>query len=245
MHLSLPNTSQPLLLWEKIQITVGEDEKKGSYLARIEDFVGEGIIISNPEFLEGRTLLTEGCDITVLITRDDAVYQFHSKITRYDSSERSLFILTPLRALRRVQRRQFVRIETVDKVRFAVLGPKPVSGKIEWHASISENVSGNGVLIRCPVRAERSDLFLLELNFFSELGLPQPVAGVCRRSFSKDNISYCGIEFVRSSQISQYFSAGALAELPRNITQFNTVVQNQLVTHIFNEQIELRKKGLL
>ena len=63
VQISLPQTEQPLTVWEKVEILVGDEDKTGHYMSRIEDIINDGIIISTPEFIDGITRLREGCEV--------------------------------------------------------------------------------------------------------------------------------------------------------------------------------------
>ena len=101
------------------------------------------------------------------------------------------------------------------------------------------------MLVRVTEALTAQDLLLLKIGFFGEIGLPKIVAGICRRSFHHRDKLFTGIEFLRSDRLSQYFSQQEMRTLPRSVKSFNQTAQNKLVTYVFQEQIELRKKGLL
>ncbi len=128
---------------------MGEPPTSGRYLARIQDFVNGGIVITEPEFLEGSTLLREDIDVLVLVTREDAIYQFSSKIKRMLSRESKEYLLTPPRRFERVQRRMFVRVETVKKMAYAVIPPLAGDAspdeQLAWQQSQTSDLSGGGL----------------------------------------------------------------------------------------------------
>ena len=146
MQLTLPQISRPLKVWEKIELVVGDGDEKGVYISRIEDFVGGGIIITNPEFQEGNTLMRDNCSVEVMITKDDAVYSFSSRIRKFKSPRKNLYILTPPQNIRRVQRRQFVRIDYFEKIQIAPIGEQNhLKMEFEWTDGTCVNVSGGGM----------------------------------------------------------------------------------------------------
>lgn len=77
-----PGGLKPLRVWEKIELLVGDGDSAGHYLARIEDFINGGIVITEPEFLSGNSLMRENADIMVVVCREDAMYQFASTIRK-------------------------------------------------------------------------------------------------------------------------------------------------------------------
>jgi len=245
MQLTLPSLSEPLRLWERIEIIVGDDDRQGVYLARIEDFIDDGIVISNPEFRYGDTLLRDSSEVVVLVVKEDAVYQFYSLLMKREKDGSPLFILTMPRDIQRIQRRQFVRIDMVDTVMVANLGAQKVLPPETWHKTVSINISGGGMLIRSLDDLAPPDILLVKTELFDTLRIAQPVVAICRRSFYKDEDHYSGIEFIRGDNLEHHFYKDEMESLPESALKFDYVAQNHLVTYVFQRQIELRKKGLL
>lgn len=249
MQLVVPQVSSPLKVWERIEIVVGEGPLAGRYVARIEDFTGEGIIISNPELIGGGTLLRENIEVVVLVTREDAVYQFYSRIRKIKTHIQKTHLLTLPKDARRVQRRQFVRIERFARITYANLtvDKKEASDseRITWRGASMVNVSGGGILMKVKGVVSVDDLLLLKISFFNKIGLPDPIAGICRRTFHRERKFFAGIEFLRSEQLYHHFNKEEMNSLPRSVMDFDQFAQSKLVTDIFQEQIEMRKKGLL
>ena len=94
-HLEIPHLAQPLKLWERIELIVGEGDSSGHYWSRVEDFINDGILISEPEFLGGNTLLREKCEVMVVITRTDAAYRFYSRIRTFSNQGGRKLLLRP------------------------------------------------------------------------------------------------------------------------------------------------------
>ncbi len=249
VELTLPKLAQPLALWEKLELIVGEDTQAGHYTTRIEDFSDRAIVISPPEFIGGHTLLTDKAEVMILITRKDAIYQCYSRITRYSSDDKKLFVLTPPRGMKRVQRRQFVRVEAFERIEYARIINLAEWEEREdlpkWCQSQTSDISGGGVLMKADEDTRPSDLLLLKIGIFPELDLPETVAAVCRRVYTVDDQVMTGVEFLRSDQLTLHFSKGDLKRLPRCVQTFNRGTQNHLVNYVFQLQIELRQKGLL
>ena len=241
--------SQPLKVWEKIDIIVGEGPDAGKYVSRIEDFINNGIVISYPEYVEGNSLLREGAAVTVRVTRNDAAYQFHSTVKQSSLKNNKYLILTPPKNIQRVQRRLFVRVDLSDKVRYANLAPVKNGivdiEKLNWQHSHTLDISGGGLLLHITDDVKTKDLLLMRVNLFLELELPVYTVGFCKRTCGKKNKKCAGIEFVISNQLNRYFSRKELKILPPPVTDFDRKAQDKLVNNIFHMQIELRQKGLL
>jgi c-di-GMP-binding flagellar brake protein YcgR len=236
-------------VWEKIEIVVGEETNTGRYVARIEDFAKEGIIITQPEFIDGGTLLRENCDVAVFVTREDGVYRFHSRISRTKAGTKVTHLLSFPKTVRRVQRRQFVRIELFIPIQYANLSTgrkgKRASGQFKWLQSTIINMSAGGVLMKVPEQVACSDLILLKMDFLRQANVGDTIAGTCRRTFKESKEYYAGIEFITAQQLGRHFDAKKLRILSQSARDFDQTAQNRLASYVFLQQVELRKKGLL
>jgi len=112
-----------LKVWEKLRLVVGEGSQAGIYEARVEDFINGGVVITAPEFIGGHSLLRNGVQVVVQITREDAAYQFDSLVRMLPGDDSKRIILTPPRHLQRIQRRQFARVEYSSRVVVAHIKP--------------------------------------------------------------------------------------------------------------------------
>ena len=248
-HLSLPHLSQPLKLWEKLELVIGEGDQKGIYTARIEDFDSEGILISSPEFVRGHTLLRENAEVLIVFTKDDAAYQCYSRINKHPKAGKNFYLLSKPGKTKRVQRRQFVRVDMLEQLEYARLSPvmdwENYADRLEWFSTTSENMSGGGVMIKTDEMLEPEDRVFMKIGFFPGQGLPEMIAGVVKRVFTVEKRTMVGIEFIVSDRLSDYFKSNDLPRLPASVKRFDYRTQNRLVAYIFQQEIELRKKGLL
>lgn len=242
-------TDKQLKIWDKIRIYVGEGRDRGEYQARVEDFINGGIIIDQPEFVSGKTLLRDGVDVTVGFVRDDAAYQFSSRIMHRVVKGGKQMILSPPTQIRRMQRRLFCRIETSTRISFAIISAlkdwDDWEEGLTWKKSRCIDISGGGAMIKVQEKIAVGTPLLLRLEFFHNHSLPNEVVAVCRRSFSKDNSQYVGVEIILADQLKEVLKRDVLQRLPDSVRHFGSMAQNKLVSCIFKEQIELRKKGLL
>lgn len=239
-----------LKVWEKIVLIVGEGRTAGKYVARIENIINGGIVITPPEFVDGSTRLRDNLDITVVVTRQDAAYEFSSRIKQRKAGTGEGFaFLTPPRSIRRVQRRQFVRIDLVSDVSYIVWQPgidwTSETTDDAWRHSRTIDISAGGVLVRADETLQVDDLVVLRPALFAELGLPATVLGLCRRTTADDHGRLAGLEFMARAELRRRFSSELLKKLPESILEFNAMAQDKLARHLFDRQIELRNKGLL
>ncbi|MFQ6007544.1 MAG: flagellar brake protein [Candidatus Zixiibacteriota bacterium] len=240
---------EPLKLWEKVEVEVGEGDDAGRYIARIEDFVKEGIVISTPEFIGGNKLLRDNVDVAVIITREDAVYQFHSHLKRIQTHLKSIYQLENPTEIRRIQRRQFVRIEKRAEVLYARLTSAktktPRRIRIKWNRSEIVDISAGGALMKAHEKLQADDILVLHIPFLKDLGLPEHIVSLCRRTFHERHKHFVGLEFITSDRLTRYLDSNELDTLPKSVVDFDFAAQNKLAAYVFNQQIELRKKGLL
>lgn len=249
MSVTLPQTSEPLGIWERIELVVGEDDSSSRYVVRIEDFISQGLIVSTPEFITGNSRLREGCQVRGFVTRRDAVYQFYSKIKKFTIKGKQLYLLTTPQAIRRVQRRQFVRVDIAKNITIAVISD-PTGDIIkfenfEWVAARTNNISGGGFLIQTDQELTKGTILLTKSTFFLEIGLPVTIAAICRREDNSTDHEQYGIEFIRSENLKTFMHLKFVKQLPESIQFFDLSAQNKLVNFIFAQQIEMRKKGLI
>ncbi len=248
-QLTLPHLSQPLKLWEKLEIITGEGDEIGIYTARIEDFVREGIVISTPEFVKGHTLLRDKASVRVVFTKEDAAYQCQCRISKYPDNSRNLFLLSRPSKTKRVQRRAFVRVDMLEAIRYTCLSRvikwEDFEEKAEWISSRTENMSGGGLLMKPIGDLETGTRLLIKVGFFPGIGLPETVCGIVRRIFTVEKCLMAGIEFIVSERLADHFNAEDFTHLPAAVKRFDRRAQNRLVSYIFRQEIELRKKGLL
>lgn len=251
--MSIPQTEnstppQALRLWDKLLIIVGEGTEAGTYASRVDDVLDDGLIVTDPEFMSGHVRLRRDLPVVVQFTRDDAVYQFESRITRRPERDNRAFLTLP-RNFKRVQRRLFVRVEYREKVEYALVGPTTDwSGwprSLEWTDSASCDISGGGMRIVGNEFAAVGTILLLRLRSFRDEGLPEYVFAVCRRVMREGKDVFLGLEFVISELIDRAAGAPESALLPAELRRFDHSVQNKLVVWIFQRQIHLRQKGLL
>jgi len=238
-----------LKIWEKLSILVGEGRETGLYQARVEDIINGGIVVTPPEFVSGHTLLRNELPVVVQITREDAAYQFHSRIRVQSADRGRRIILTPPKGFQRVQRRMFARVDFPERVSYARL---PADSKWEewekngpWVETYAANISAGGILLKFEDDVKAGDLFVLHVGNLAGVHLPPDLMAVCRRVFVDEGQKYAGFEFVLVGEMGRYLPRKDVMALPKKYKQLNRQSQDRLVTYLFQKQIELRQKGLL
>jgi c-di-GMP-binding flagellar brake protein YcgR len=240
---------QALRVWEPVEIVIGEGPDVGRYRARIEDFINGGIVVTEPEFIGGKSLLRDRAWVTVSVCHQDAIYEFQSQIKQTSSMKGRHLVLTPPVQVRRVQRRRFCRVELVEKFSYISIGPdsgwQDFEKKDNWHQAESVDLSGGGMLARMNESLPVGQIVVIRLGLFKTLDLPHLIAAECRRAFQRDGESLAGMEFLTADRLARRFSDQQLKQLPPAIRRFDNKAQDRLVSYVFNLQIEWRNKGLL
>ncbi len=243
------NTPTELRIWEKLLIIAGEGRDAGMYEARVEDIINGGIIVSNPEFISGHTLLRNDLGAVVQFTRDDAAYQFSSRVRMQEDGNLRRVILTPPKSFQRVQRRMFARVAIPLHV-FYTKPPTDGNWK-EWEKSAvwldtyAADVSAGGIQLKMPETIPGGSVLLLRVCDLISPEQASDMVGLCRRSYILDGQAYAGLEFVTSGDIDQALGKLGPARLPDKYKHFDRRAQDRLASLLFHKQIELRQKGLI
>ncbi len=244
MQLSIPKTLEPFKVWGKIEILTSDVPNAGVYTARIEDFVEDGMEITKPEILKGEVLLRDNCDVIVSVTKSDAIYHFHSTIHKKNNNGIERYVLSHPVFGKRIQRREFARVAYSTPIEYTLFD-KEFKSDQKWYRSYSRDISGNGVLVEAKKFVEQDSLLLMKIQLFDELDICLPVLGKSCRIFLENEIRLCGVTIIPSYDINKYKSKFSLKNIEGLSDSFNKTDQEKLISFVFNQQIEQRKKGLL
>jgi c-di-GMP-binding flagellar brake protein YcgR len=243
------NAPKELRIWEKIVIIAGEGRDAGVYETRVEDMFNGGIVVNNPEFVSGHTLLRNDLSVIVQFTREDAAYQFHSRVRIQNSDNARRVILAPPLSFQRVQRRMFARVECPLHVMFAAA---PADGNWQdwqksgsWQETFAVDISAGGVQLKMPSQTATGTVLFLRISDLGPSEPPYDFVSVCRRSGTKEGQAYAGFEFVVAGDLKETLSKTDLQGLPDSYKHFDRRAQDHLATLLFHKQIELRQKGLI
>ncbi|MCP4704949.1 MAG: hypothetical protein GY865_10090 [candidate division Zixibacteria bacterium] len=240
------NTDYPFDVWEKIEIVVEENGDSGIYMARISDFNNNGIVITTPEWIRGGRFMVSNAKVFVRFVKSDAMYQFPAHTKQIGKGAPDKLLLYGIGSIRRLQRREFVRIDYVTKMTFTIISKlNDENQEFKWFPSKTLNISAGGLLMNINDHVKEKDLLLLKINNYSVLNIPRFIVVHCRRLLTVDENKLAGVEFVTSDKLHKYFKPDELAKLPVQVKKFDVHSQNKLVRFVFEEQIEERKKGLL
>lgn len=250
--MSVTLAAQPfenLALWERLQLFVGDGPDQGIYDARVEEFLNGGIVISQPVFQSGAQRLRENCPVRVIVTRQDALYEFDSTVRRFGSANDGRAILTPPRSMQRIQRRLFVRLAVHEPARIAVLSPAPAQPvrleQLSFAPCTLKDISGGGALLQIDAEIPASQPVLIDSPLFAEWNLPRFLLGRTTEMRHTTPHPRVGIEFLTAPRAARHFGSPFVTALPEICFGYDQRTQDKLVTRVFHEQVKLRQKGLL
>jgi c-di-GMP-binding flagellar brake protein YcgR len=242
-------TDNELKVWEKVRIIVGEGREAGVYEARVEDFINGGVIINEPEFVSGHSLLRNGLPVQVQVTREDAAYQFSSQIRVQSSGRTKKYILSPPKRFSRIQRRMFSRVDLLVNLKFAPLvfgiDWSDADQELAWEDLRGSNISGGGILLKVPEKVFKDSLVIMQIDLLAEADLSKTVIACCRRTFVSEGSHFGGYEFVLNDDLHHHLSGAEIKAIPVELRNFCQASQDRLVTFLFHKQIEFRQRGLI
>jgi len=237
----------PLQLWDRIEISVSRGDRKGMYVARVEDIGHDSLKATRPDFIGGYKLLTGPVDVMVSFMRPDAMYQFTARLRAIANSRTEQVELYNPGEIKRVQRRNFVRINRSLELKYRLVkkaGAESLTGESGWINSCTENISAGGMLMKANDGIQVDDLLLMRIEI-REAITPGLVIARCVRLVEKEDLIYAGVAYIIREELPRHFSRSEIAELPEGVDRFDRLCQNKLVQSIFTEQIKERQKGLI
>jgi len=235
-------------VWEEIRLVVGERADAGIYRARIEDFQDGLIAITSPEFVSGHTRLRRNARVIVQFIRQDAAYQFRSRITTHTVKGNRQNLLDPPFRIERIQRRDFARVEMTLKVQYAELPEKPDWERLQdltWHKSSIANISAGGVLMGLKDSPPDGTVLILKISLPEETGFPRAVLAEVRRTAIREKRHFGGLQFILRKDFRRYLFGTQASRMPDVLKSLNRKTQDKLANFLFRQEIEQRKRGLL
>jgi c-di-GMP-binding flagellar brake protein YcgR len=237
-------------IWERLRLTVGDEGREGTYSCRLSDIHDDRLVISRPQYERGKTLMSDNRIVTVYSIRSDAAYAFSARLKETRPKSADEMYLLELGKIRRVQRRRFVRLDKLIRLKYLVL-PRPVKKPIEPRAaemiaSQSINLSAGGLLIPVDTDMAVEDILFLALESYGLGKLPPYMLAACRHTRILENKQQvAGVEFILHEDLPRYLSRSEIPFLPEAALRFDDSMQNELVSELFAEQLVMRQKGIL
>jgi c-di-GMP-binding flagellar brake protein YcgR len=210
---------------QRVQLNVLDGQCKGNYYSRIEDLVGDEVIVVTAPLVAGNftALISAGEKINVFYWDSMAQYAFEAKVIARQEGLPPTITLEKSSEVQRMQRRSYFRIQARLRVVFGIERDDDESTELQPNEGQTLNISGGGMLLSTNVKLELGDTLSLKL-YLSEQEYTVATGRVERLEYlaSKD-LYRAGIIYV------------AIYENDRD----------KIIAFVFKKEIELRRKGLL
>ncbi len=218
----------PAQVNQPLEIEVGEGKTKRKYPSFLVESAPGAISVAAP--MQGGELvpLPAGTGVMVVYSDTGGLYAFPAKVTAMRPGKTAVLVLQPTGAGERAQRRDFVRLDILLPVRYGVLPePSVIAEPAAWRMGKARDISGGGLLLSTTQSIEMQTWIALDL------ALPG------------------GLALRTTGRVVRAVEPPALKREPGVIwygVQFSGMerrLQDRLVRFIFDEQLKLRRKGLI
>jgi c-di-GMP-binding flagellar brake protein YcgR len=125
------NSTLSLQIRDRVELQIAAGESTAVFTVRIQDFWDDGVVIDRPIIDQRLMPAPEGKEVTIVFQRQDATYQFKSRIVRESTLDRiPILVIAPPENYERLQRREYFRLDIELPMRFRKLrsaGGEPVA----------------------------------------------------------------------------------------------------------------------
>lgn len=214
---------------ERIEIEVTEKgEYFGNYLSRIEDIKDKKEIMIGLPLDKGTIVpLRIGSIVNINITKADGVYTFAAKIQKRELKPFPHFTIEFPKSIKRIQRRNYVRIPINIVVLYKNLGNGTVksSDEIIEEKGVTVNISGGGLYLLTVKEMEMEDKLTVSFSLPNGVVCKDIKTVIKRKEIvgqnDKKRLAY-GIEFV----------------------EIDEKLRDQIIVYLFELQRERQSKGI-
>lgn len=213
----------PLRINQPVDIEIKLPEMQGKYRSRVEGIGGENLTLAAPLKNGEVVRIPEGTEVTLSFIDQVAVYSVDCMVVSFKWGQIPTVILSSPINARRVQRRNFVRLDIKISMQYTKLSEllEPLSEPIE---AVSMDISGGGLMFTTNGQVQQEDI--IELRIFTNPDKPVNAIGKVVRvtdTLGKERKLAVGVEF----------------------TLIEEGERDKIIRYIFNQQRELRQRGLL
>jgi c-di-GMP-binding flagellar brake protein YcgR len=215
---------EKLKVHQRVQLNILEGPYKGNYYGRIEDLVGDEVIVVALPPVAGNSpaLVSVGEKINVFYWDSVAQYAFEARVINRKDEVTPTITLEKYSEVQRMQRRSYFRIQAGLRVVFNIERDDE-STEPQSNEGQTLNISGGGMLLSTNVKLELGDNLPLKF-YLSEQECMVATGRVERLEYLASKGLYrAGIVYV------------AIHENDRD----------KIIAFVFKKEIGLRKKGLL
>lgn len=213
---------EPITINQFIDITTsGINSNK--YYCRVKDILGERLHVAMPGDFKDFDDFIPGSKVKVSFSDRSAVFSFLSEIIVLKPGNPGILILGRPVNMTRIQRRNFVRLDAKLKVVTNKIDEDKKSA--EFFTATTTDISGGGVLLGCDSQLNVGEemeaiIFISENQTVSAIGRIVRVTELSASSKYKYSV---GLEF----------------------TNIKEPERDKIIKYIFDQQRQLRTKGLL
>ena len=236
----------PFDIREFLELMIGRENDRCVLKVKIERIGPMGIALSGTEWSEEDILHLSDADVTVNYKGQDALYQFPAKVKPMYKDAAGRMLLYDIGAIKRIQRREFVRINYSTPLEYSSLGGYFQTGaEFNWSSSSTSDISAGGLSILSGDGIKEDDLLLLRIKNRNDDRLPNLIAARCRQVKTGKSATIAGVEFIRAENLKDHFDSVELARLPHAVSEFGSNEQNRMVNFILDLQVKKRLRKII
>lgn len=236
-----------LMLWEKVLISLSKNCVKSEFITRVQDIKKETYCLEMPIRQSGSSMLSKGDIVDVTFNRKDSAYLFKASILDLFESPNHSMSIKKISDTERIQRRKYVRLDISGRMGYRLLGLPPQNGPVLGPEKIGTllNISAGGVLFEGDLKIKSDSVIIMSFSLKENDTLDNVLAVVKRCEGSRSEGYIIGAEFITKENLKEYGLDDLSEFLPQGTGTFDENLQKIVVQFIYDEQIKLRKKGLL
>lgn len=214
----------PVRINQPIEIEIQLHSGPIRYKSRVEGILDTNLIVGAP-IVRGEIIpIKAGKDVTISYLDNIALYTFDTKVLAVNLKPIPTITLDKPRNVRRVQRRNFVRIDSKIPITYRKL-QEDLKKAPEVYEGTTIDISGGGIMFSTTIKPNLNDLLEINLELPDQIKIIAvgKVVRVFDKRIDKKTIYSVGVEF----------------------TIIEEADRDKIIRYIFNQQRELRRKGLL
>jgi c-di-GMP-binding flagellar brake protein YcgR len=244
-----PNVGGILELWDRLEITIEERGRSGRYRSRVEDITSKHLVIDRPTLVSGDALFTVGVHFRANFFKPDSAYTFSGQILSRHNGRADAYLIPLPTDIERNQRRRYFRLGangavTIIPAEELFTGKRTVEDLPQFHAHCI-NISGNGVLVRSRLDTKVGSraLVVIKLEDYSK---QMSAFGIIRRRVDEpEEMHQYGIELFTMEELTMILNSSQSKHIPKEFLSFDETQRTGLLNFIFEQQVEMKKKGLI
>ncbi|MFW5981746.1 MAG: flagellar brake protein [Halanaerobiaceae bacterium] len=215
---------EQLKINDKVDIQVDSGPYQGKYLSKVAEIDNDTIKVTSP-FIKGEVVpLRIGQVVKLYFTGDTAAFTFTAKVLDRQIDPVAILTLKKTSELKRIQRREYFRIEAKKEVKYRIIeDPLNIDGDESADLERSEtlDISGGGIKLLVDDDFPREGFVELYIDIpdIEEM----PILGKVVNDYNLGDARAVGIRFL----------------------DIGHVIQEKIISWLFDYQRQLRKRGLL